>query len=180
MIRTVLLAAAAITMLAGCGPIVSVQPLYTDDDVVYETGLTGAWEVLDDDGVWFIQGDGKSPYRVVTVSADARDVDRYEMRLVRLGDALFADLQQTGKPDDGLSVRGHVMARLRLEGDRLSVRLVGSEWLDKQIGEWKFPARKERDDIVLTGSTEQVRALMARLAEEPQAFGDEAVARRLR
>ncbi len=180
MMRKLLFTAAAITMLAGCGPLVSVQPLYTDDDAVYEAGLTGAWEPVEDGGVWFIDGDGKSPYRVVTVSGNARDVERYEMRLVRLGEALFADLQQTGKPDEGLSVRSHIIARLRLEGDRLSVALLGSEWLDQRVGEWKFPNRKDRDEVILTGSTEQLRAFVGRVGGESRAFGDEASAQRLR
>ncbi len=184
MMRKMLVTAAAIALLAGCGPLVSVQPMYTEEDAVYEAGLTGAWEPAEDNGLWFIYGDSKSRYRVVTISPDAGkvadEVERYEMRLVRLGGALFADLQQTGKPDDGLSVRGHIFARLRLEGDQLGVALLGSEWLGQRIGEWKFPNRKDRGEVVLTGSTEQLRALVGRVAEDPRAFGDETLARRLR
>lgn len=164
------LAIAATVVLVGCTPVLSVNPLYTDDGAVTEPALTGIWG--DDDGgdVWVVRTHGSDAYSVVIApSKETAPVQIYDARLVRLWGRLYADCTARSNAD----IPGHVLVAVTLEGDRLQVALPDGDWLQKNAEQFTLPAHSTTGNaLVITAPTADVQAFMVRCAAAPGCFGD--------
>src|SRR5262245_24508866 len=108
--RTAILAiaSAALTMLlVGCGPANSLNPLFTDKDLIFDPALVGEWtEKGPDHGTVRFEPCGPAVYRVTNIERDGNGgpatETHYEAHLVRLGGYRFLDvapLQMTATKD---------------------------------------------------------------------------------
>jgi len=94
-------------LLAGCGPVSSLYPLFTDSDLIFDPRLLGDWaEKGPDHGRLRFEQAGPKLYRVTNIEPDAKGgpatETSYEVHLVRLGDYRFLDvapLQMTATGD---------------------------------------------------------------------------------
>ena len=94
---------ALLACLTGCVPVDSLNPLYTDKDVVFDESLLGSWVGPDtgDDGVLEFMArdqDGKRSYLLVMTDKD-KDSNGYKKtvyhaNLVKLNEHLFLDVVQ--------------------------------------------------------------------------------------
>jgi hypothetical protein len=92
---------ALLACLTGCVPVDSLNPLYTDKDVVFDESLLGSWVGTDngEDGVleFIARGeDGKKSYSLVMTDKD-KDSNTYKKsvyhaQLVKLNEHLFLDV----------------------------------------------------------------------------------------
>jgi len=89
-IITVLAAAAALLLLAGCY-VQSAYPLYTEDNLTFDPGLVGTWADPEepDEPVTF-EAAGENVYKMTLI--DSEEMAEYEGRLVQIGELLFLDL----------------------------------------------------------------------------------------
>src|SRR5215813_2285477 len=93
--RNILALAAALALLSGCiTP--SVNPLYTDNDLVFEPVLVGVWvdegsTKATDENWAFEKGTGKS-YKL-TITEDHGEKGEFETHLIKLKDHFFLDLK---------------------------------------------------------------------------------------
>lgn len=86
--------------LAGCVPVDSLNPLYTDKDIVFDQSLLGTWVGPDNgkDGdleISALDDNGKHVYVLTMTDTNGSSEDRvlvYHGRLVKLGGHLFMDL----------------------------------------------------------------------------------------
>ncbi|MCX7824485.1 MAG: hypothetical protein N2689_02895 [Verrucomicrobiae bacterium] len=175
---TLLLTCAVAAVMLGCVP--SLHPLYTDKDLVFEPGLVGKWGEPDETDTWTFEKSGDKLY---TLTTTAKGVPaKFEARLVRLGKHLFLDTYPE-EPDfeNGLYkihlIRVHYFWKVALKGDTLEIGPLNLGWLMRMIDEKKIAVRHETygDDkpiILLTASTKDLQALIARYADDPEAFGE--------
>src|SRR2546426_5625817 len=155
-----LLIMSVLTTLALSGCVPSLNPLYTEKDLVFDPALIGTWAEENNSDTWAFEKDTDKSYKlVVTEKGDARE---YKIHLVKLGPALFLDFY----PEDSLCevkqdfykahlVPAHLFAKVSEIGDTLRFALMNPDWLDKLLKQHPDAISHEtieNDRVVLTAS----------------------------
>jgi hypothetical protein len=174
-------------LLVGCEPQVSVFPLFTSQDAVFDPQLLGEWQIWS--GKELKPGD-KPAVIVFSASQEARTYDvkipNFDeqkdalitaARLVKLGDSVFIDF---GTPNmDHLplipypAMEGHVFGRLSLAGDKAEIDLLSDDWVNEEVKAGKMPLGfYDASKIVLSANSEELRKFAADHAEDSKAFSE--------
>jgi hypothetical protein len=165
---------AMVVPMMGCLTL-SVYPLYTAKDVVTDLPLEGKWMDPDGKDVWEIRRAGDC-YVAINAS-DAHD-EKVEVCLVRLGTRHFLDLTASDRPS--LSVGGHLFCKVAVSGEELRVQTVKSEWLEKKARDSGLAFVELPDkDVLVTAPTAELQKLVLRYADDPEAFNEAGVLRRV-
>ena len=173
--------AALITLLVmGCGPALSLHPLYNEEDVIFNPSLVGSWGE-ENDG-WNFQKAKGNVYSVTFLlklgdmggGSDRSDTLNLEGRLIQLGSYMFMDVtSRESDIKDFLAVPVHVFLRLSLEGDSLGIAFMDDSWLEDIIEQNKEPIKHELlngSDILLTASPKELQQLVLKYADDKKAF----------
>jgi hypothetical protein len=180
-----ILAAGAAVVLAGCTPVLSVNPIYTDDIPVVQPGLAGVWEEDDGTDLWVVRESGGGGYTLAIVSSkdDKPAGETYSVRLVRLGGLLFADAIEN-RGNSGTAIAGHLLASVALEGDKLRVAVPDAEWLEKDRPDFPLPAHSAQDGskrpLVFTAPAAEILAFLLRCAATAGCLGEPGTLHRIR
>jgi hypothetical protein len=170
----------AAVLLCSCIP--SVNPFYTDQDVVFDTRLLGEWQEKDksdNPDVWKFDGTTNKMYKLTITEKKGRQ-GRFNAHLFQLKQELFLDLI----PDDcnyatnqadlvGASMYpGHLLVRVpQLEPD-LKLAFFDFGWLEELIK--KNPKvlahHKEGDHIILTAGTHDLQKFVLNHLGEDELF----------
>lgn len=170
-IKAVLIVGLAILvgLLVGCGPVSSLNPLFTDSDLDFDPALLGLWtEKGPDPASLRFEQAGPKVYRVTSTEWDGNDglvnITAYEAHLVRLGGYRFLDvtpLQMTAT--DSRPVRSGVddtQSRLVKICDALYVELQAA---GSDESHWPAQVRLRRGHWIFrletTGKTLKLAAL---------------------
>ena len=169
-------------IVAGCVP--SLNPLYTDKDVVFEPALVGVWaEKEDSEETWAFEKAGDKAYKLVYTEKGKKG--EFKVHLVKLGNTLFLDLY----PDDTALkeidrndfykshlLLAHTFAKVTQIEPRLQMAFFNPDWLKKLLEKDPKAVRHEKideDRIVLTASTKELQGFVLEHANTKDAFGDE-------
>jgi tetratricopeptide (TPR) repeat protein len=107
----------------------------------------------------------------------------YDVRLVAIGDKLFFDAEfrryALGKEEvrstDVLGlVPGHLVGRVWVQQDFLRIALLKPDWVEQNwpTGFYRYGSSNySDDDIVITGSTQELRDFLVKNADNPKALG---------
>ena len=174
------LATGILLIAAGCVP--SLNPLYTEKDVVFDPALAGVW--ADDDTAketWAFEKSGEKGYKLIYTSDGT--TGEFEVRLLKLGKMRFLDLHPDG---DGLNdlnrndfykahlLPAHTFAKVTQIEPTLQMAFLNPDWLAKLLEKNPGAIRHEKLDesrIVLTASTKELQKFILKYVGE--AFGDE-------
>jgi hypothetical protein len=168
--EVLLTALSSVLFIAGCGDLLSLHPLYTEQDRVFDATLEGRWE--DKDSLLTVKRDGAA-YEVTFQSKKSpKERQEYEMRLVDIAGVRMADLLPTN------DMLGHMFVKVRVSGGELGIAFFDSEWLRERVPHENVRVARGNQQAVLIVPTAKVRKLVTRYAGRPQAFGDELVYRR--
>ena len=171
---------------AGCFTQTSIQPFLTADEGVVVPELAGQW----------IETEGDHPDILELTPAVSKSPDTWtlrleekgdeppavlEVRLGRMGDHLVWDMTVPEDKNASTLVAVHrlplhSLARLSLDGDRLSVAYLDPEWFSKRAKEGALDVAHleiEEDSLLLTAPTDELRDAV--LAHWEEAFGDTSV-----
>jgi hypothetical protein len=168
--------------LTGCVP--SLHPLYTAKDVIFDAALAGTWRSEEGD-TWQITGAPNDAYDVLVVANG--EPARLEGHLIRVGEERYLDLYPA-EPDfrnefyAGHLLRVHHFVRVRQKEDALEVAVLDENWLEKQLDAKRYSVRHEKigDDYLLTAPPAALQAFLREVAADAEAFGDSALYRRER
>jgi hypothetical protein len=173
--------------MAGCTP--SLNPLYTDKDLIFDPSLLGVW--VSDEGdshktTWTFTRSGKNGYSMV--SADDGEPARFDVALVSLGGNLYLDILPTEVPVENdfyksLLIRAHTFAKVTVGEKAISVALMDPEGLKQQSGDegQKLAQEKLPDGgVLLTAKTEDLQQYVLKHADDNSLFGESTVFRRVR
>ncbi len=143
----------------------------------------GTWTV--DKTKITIEAKKEGTYEVETSDMDSHGDVLYKVRLIRVGNNLFADSILEEEPLNGKNFDLHGVAALRflykvsLSGDTLRLSMLSHDWLVKQLEAKKISiAHEYMDDapdaqdssILLTASSADLQKLMRLIADTPDAF----------
>jgi hypothetical protein len=180
--KALLPAIAAAALLVACVP--SVNPFYTDKDVVTDPRLAGAWVETGKKEravLWTFAAPTNNAYAVALKDDDGK-TGKFEGHLFKLGKETFLDLTPTEcKFDDkqaGLVgcavVPGHLLVRVKLEDAKLSLAFCNPDWTQKFLE--KNPdavAHRVADGgVFLTADTAALQKFVLAHLGKGELFGD--------
>ena len=193
---------AGLMLLMACEPVISLHPLYTEKDLVFEPALLGCWgeegeeeEADKEDAekvcVFTFEAAGEKAYKL-TIQENEGVFREFRAHLLRLGEALFLDVQPVWpeEADDEIyqahHVAGHSFHRLWLEKDVFHYAPLREEWVSESLESGLIDISHARildgdeGQVVLTGMTQELQAFVGGLAENKEAFDRSEAIYRLR
>ena len=166
----------AVVCLTAC--VTSLHPLYTNAELVEEPALVGLWADTTSKETWSVFAAKDKSYRAVMFDGE-RKTAAYVVHLVRLGDSLFLDACPEKGALSGLDAYGsnflptHSFFRVLEVKPRLKIAAISEEWT-KARGNTAAAAGVRHElvdnDVILTGSTEELQALLREAVREAKAF----------
>ena len=156
-----------LVMLTACTPMASIRPLVEDNEAAaVDSAYLGVWKDCNGSEHPDIYNVEKSRdvvyrYRNLTSADDAG-----ELRLIKLDGTVFADI----RPNGGV-VPGHILAKVRLDGDRLFLAFLQEDEARKALPHEQVGAGDNKQ-VVLTAVTSQLRRYLQKAP--PAAFQEEA------
>ena len=178
-------------LLGGCVPVLSLHPLYTEEDVVQEKRLLGTW--VDDPNktgtTWQFSTiqEPENAYKLV-FSDDEGKKGSFVARAVKLQDRLFLDIYPSERPweaDDPnkmdwmynsfFLIPAHTFLRIDSVEPPLKMRLMLESKVKELLTEnpdiVKHASVGER--LVLTAPTKELQAFILKYADNERVFTDE-------
>jgi hypothetical protein len=168
-IATGVLAIAAF-LTTGCGDLLSIHTLYTVQNQVFDPVLDGRWE-NDEHTLQVRRTDDGYEVELRSKKTPEDAPSKMEVHLTDIAGVRFADVL----PADQL---GHMILRVRLAAGQLRVDFFDSPWLRQRVTHDEADIENHRKQALLLQQTPQLRSLVAKYAQEPQAFADETIYRR--
>jgi hypothetical protein len=165
-------------LILGCGPAMSLHPLYTEEDVIFEPALVGVWGEKEDECWTFRKSSKGNTYDFIYTSKGSNigggaDSMAFVGHLINLGGKMFMDAASR-ESDVGplLAIPVHAFLRLSLEGDSLGIAYLDDVWLKENIENNKIRIKHELvdDNILLTASPKELQELVVNCAEDKEAF----------
>ena len=178
--RNLITLTAAAVLLCSCIP--SVNPFYTDKDVVFDARLLGEWQEKDksdNPDVWKFESATNKTYKLTVTEKEGKQ-GRFNAHLFQLKQEYFLDLI----PDDcnyatnqadlvaASMYPGHLLVRVPQLEPVLKLALFDFGWLQKFL-EKKPKAlahHKEGDHIVLTAGTRDLQRFVLKHLGEDELF----------
>ena len=166
----------AALLFTGCElDLMSLHPLYTSANTVFDQALDGVWFHKDGDEIKTyrferVEESGVKGYHIFVDDQK----DPYRSRLVRLGSRLFLDV--SSKEICDTCVRGHMFVRVDLSAGALRMATVDEKWMVGQLGNNALPYELVRDGKethrVIRASTQQLQAFFSANADNRKAFAE--------
>ena len=171
-------------LAAGCLP-VSLEPLYTESDLILDKSLVGNWTSDQGKESWtFEETEEEKVYLLRHIDNEKRGA-AFAARLVVLGKHRFLDLYPA-EIDAELNwlagcqlIPGHVFFRLSISGDGMQLIPMSLEWLNEHIEKDPEAIRHKRieedgdDRILFTASTAELQKFVLKHADDTAAFDPE-------
>ena len=179
-------------LLAGCVPVLSLHPLYTEDDVVFEKKLLGTWVDDSNETTWEFKrpDESKKQYELIFRDAEGKK-GSFVIRLVKLENLLFLDVypnKYSCKQQDWekmewsynvfFSMPAHTFIKIDSIEPKLRIRLTDDEKFGQMLKEDPNPVKYEVVDdkkLILTASTEELQAFVLEHADDSRVFSKEKV-----
>jgi hypothetical protein len=168
-------------IIAGCVP--SLNPIYTDKDLIFDPALVGTWGSDDAREKWVFEKSGSTSYKLKQTDAEGMTAE-FDARLVRLGDYKFLDLIVTNIDEkyfrmNGLAVfsmiPGHLVLKLHEIGPKLKLSVMNVDWVNEFL--MKNPksldhVRLADERYAITASTKEFQKFVLQHAAGEGLFGD--------
>ncbi|HKQ40447.1 MAG TPA: hypothetical protein VJ063_20420 [Verrucomicrobiae bacterium] len=169
-----------LTIVTGCVP--SLNPIYTDKDLIFDPALLGKWGSDDPHEKWVFEKSSEKSYKLKQTDAEGLTAE-FDARLVRLGDYKFLDLTVTNIDERHFKMNGlavfsmipaHLVLKLHEIGPKLKLSVIDAGW----VNEWleKNPRSLDHHKLgdnryVITASTKDLQKFIVQHAEEEGLFG---------
>jgi hypothetical protein len=180
-IRTLTALAGLALCLPACIP--SLNPFYTDKDLVFDTRLVGTWQEKgkdQDPQTWKFEPAGNKAYKLTITEAQGKKGE-FTSHLFRLKQDSFLDLipdncdYASNQADlvGACMVPGHLLVRVQQMESDLKLAFFDFDWLAQQLT--NNPAilahHREGDRFVLTASTREIQSFVLKHLAEGELFG---------
>ena len=176
-------------LMCGCIPIMSIDPFYTDSDVVINDKIIGTWidDVNEPDTTWIFSRNEEEPNTYqLTFSDQDKNKGSYQAVLIKLENTLFLDIYPDtmpwGEDEDSNDVEfayntffivpAHTILKVDSIEPQLLLRLTETskfeELLEEHPGEIEYQEGKE--SIVLKSSTKELQKFILKYIEDERMF----------
>ncbi len=178
--RKLITLAGAVVLFCSCIP--SVNPFYTDKDVVFDARLVGDWQEKDkpdDPEIWKFEKSGDNSYKL-TVWEPKNKHGQFNARLFKLKQDFFLDIIPTDcnyAPDQAGLVAasmfpGHLLVHVLQFEPALKLAFFDFDWLEKYLEKNPKALAHHQEDksIVLTASTRDLQKFVLKHLGEGELF----------
>ncbi len=179
--KSILIVVIAGLLLTTCIP--SLQPLFTEKELITSAQLPGVWTEKQDD-VWIFESDGGKGYWLTQYS-DKHSAE-FKARLGKIGPYTFLETfpEDTGTDHDFLEmhlVPAYIFMKIEIAEDKLVLTPFSPEWFDKKVKSGTINLDYQAVDQlpVLIAPTAEVQNFVKKYAGDPKAFGDPLHLRRI-
>jgi hypothetical protein len=154
-------------LLTGCGDLMSLEPLATKENTVFDSALPGTW--TDNQDTLCVVRAANPAYNIVWINTgDGGDETRLQGRLVKVGEERVLDVSAV---DPGaFSVAAHVFVRVHLADGALELRFLDSEWLQEQVKVNSLAWSLLEDHPVITAPTAQLVTFLQQFGLKEEAM----------
>jgi len=179
----------ALVLLSACAPVFSIHPYYTNKDLTFDFGLVGTWIDESDKNeksaviIERMDSGGTSGYsikltQITKQPSNPPASEEYDGYLFKLGSQEFLDAVesnvQSGDEDVlVLALPAHMLFKVSLEGDELTLSYLDDDWVKKNVESGKISIRHEAGDNetpVLTAQTDELQAFVLAHVNDKDAF----------
>ena len=177
--------------MSACVP--SLNPLYTDKDVIFDPALIGVWGEVNEKEVWSFEKAGEKKYLLKQTDENGLAA-RFEVHLVKLQKHLFLDLYLVNpdpEKNDKMKmnpwafwslVPGHLFMKVSQISPNLQIALPDPDWLKKFLAKdpkairhrkiYQNPESEDDYMICLTAETKELQEFILKQADTKDAFGN--------
>ncbi len=179
--KSILLTFAAVALLCSCVP--SVNPFYTDKDVVTDSRLLGVWQETgkDQPELWKFESGETNAYKV-TITENADKTGVFTSHLFKLGDKYFLDLipaecnyatNQAGLISVAM-IPGHLLLRVSQFEPNLHLACMDADWLKKFLAKnpQAIAHRQDDGDIIFTAETRDLQKFILQHLGKGELFSE--------
>ena len=180
-------------LLGGCVPVMSLHPLYTEKDVVFEEKLLGRW--VDDpnspETTWEFNRieEPNNAYNLVFSDEEGKK-GSFVAHLVRLQNRLFLDVYPSEPPweiEDPnklelpynyfFLIPAHTFIKIDFNGPQLKMWLTKDEEMEKLLKEEPNAVKHTfiEDKLILTAPTKELQNFVLKYADDKRVFKGEIV-----
>jgi len=177
-------------LLGGCVPVMSLHPLYTEENTVFNEKLLGTW-VDDSNNIWQFKDPNKQEkaYELIVIDHDG-EKGLFDAHLTKLQDKLFLDVYPAKLPcgeEDPNKIEWHFNAlffmplhtfiKINNIDPELKLQLTDDEDMKKLLDEDPNAVKHEfvKDGFILTASTKELQAFVLKYADDSRLFTNETV-----
>ena len=167
--------------IIGCVP--SLEPIWTENDLVYEAGLVGVWRDKDGKSRWTFTKAAEKEYRLVQTDENGVKAE-FQVRLAKLKEHRFLDLSLHNIDDDQFKmndwarltiVPGHLILLVHSIEPELRIAAMNPDWLKEHLAKHPKAIRTRPvtgDSLVITAATEELQAFVLKHCSDEGLFGD--------
>ncbi|MBC8469442.1 MAG: hypothetical protein H8D56_08210 [Planctomycetes bacterium] len=180
-------------LLGGCVPVMSLHPLYTEKDVVFEERLLGRW--VDDpnrpETAWEFHRieEPNNAYSLVFSDEEGKK-GSFVAHLVRLQNKLFLDVYPSEPPweiedpnklelpyNSFFLIPAHTFIKIDFNGPQLKMWLTKDEEMEKLLKEEPNAVKHTfiEDKLILTAPTKELQSFVIKYADDKRVFKGEIV-----
>ena len=161
--RAVFIALFATFASSGC-LVVTLQPAYDDQSLVFEEALLGQWENAEDGTRATVERGEWRSYKITFVDRTATRV--FQGNLTKIGATTFLDLTEMRGADPGpLLVPVHTIARVAVTDNELDAALLDYDWFMRAMSRKTLgrlsTAVDDRRNAVITATTGEIKRWLA-------------------
>ncbi len=177
-IRICLLLLAPALLAAADDSLVFLHPL--TGPAAHDPALADAW--VAEYASLMIEPEGRDAYRL-EIGGMMHESSVFRFRLVEIAGEKVADIMMEGPDPDLQPIRGHRLARLRVDGDTLNIDVIGSELLRKRITQTRSPRHERVQDpgkdvlVVVTAAGAELRRFVEDCLKHPEMLESETFTR---
>ena len=150
--------------LPGC--VLSINPVITESNSTFDSRLLGQWELTSGSDRAVVSDGGDNTYVIEYTNLEL--AGRFEARLGVLEGRQVLDIWPTPSEEDqeqpqaGLQIAGHLLLAIEIDQEEISVTAFEPDSLLASIrsGDLKAPYRQNEGQLILTGSTEELRSAL--------------------
>lgn len=169
-----------LAMITGCVP--SLNPIYTDKDLIFDPALIGTWGSSDPREKWVFSKSGENAYKLTQTDSDGLKAE-FDVRLARLGDYKFMDLVFTNVDERYIKLNGwaafslipgHLVLQVHEIDPKLKISAINPNWLKewleknpKSLDHRKFG----EDRCIIMASTKDLQRFVLANADKEGLFG---------
>ena len=152
-------------MFAGCVP--SLNPLYTEQDLIFDSALLGVWTDKDSKETWELTKANGKQYKLIYTDEDGK-TGEFTAHLLKIDGEIFLDLTPIKPllPQNDFYNRHflptHTFAQISQTAPTVQISFLEPEWLKKFLAKNPTAIRHEKlgDDIFLTASPKQLQKFL--------------------
>ena len=170
----VLILAAALLGAPGC-LVLSVQPAYEEDAIVFEPTLVGKWQNVDDNATVEIErGEWRSYKLHYEHPIEKGDLTGY---LTSIGEERYLDVMPARGEDRGsFLIPVHALLRVRLQGDKLELTPLSYDWFFDRVRSGTAVqtltlTQDQKENVLITSLPARLRAWLRQQPLEGPMFG---------